>query len=101
MKVLAIVALLFAGSEALPRPIPYDVYVKFGGLPLPETLRTKFNEWYSPVEETSNNTRIVGGSTAASGEFPWIVSLRTSYHFCGGSILNTKYIVTAAHCLQG
>ena len=50
--------------------------------------------------------KIVGGKPAAPGEYPWQVSLVVSWiadpnqgHFCGGTIYNNKWIVTAAHCL--
>nr|CAD7443303.1 unnamed protein product [Timema bartmani] len=48
-------------------------------------------------------SRVVGGRNAAPGEFPYIVSLRrilTNAHFCGGSIIKTTWVVTAAHCLE-
>ncbi|XP_043277370.1 chymotrypsin-2-like [Venturia canescens] len=47
--------------------------------------------------------RIVNGDDAKVGEFPFQVSLQTRYgeHFCGGSILNEYYVVTAAHCVVG
>lgn len=37
---------------------------------------------------------------AADGQFPYQASLRTiwSTHFCGGAILNTRWILSAAHC---
>ncbi|CBX98988.1 hypothetical protein IAQ61_001266 [Plenodomus lingam] len=45
---------------------------------------------------------IVGGTAAAAGEFPYIVSLqRSGSHFCGGSLLNGNTVVTAAHCAVG
>lgn len=48
-------------------------------------------------------TLIVGGSPAASGEFPYIVSLQNSRgsHFCGGSLLNANTVITAGHCAEG
>lgn len=49
-----------------------------------------------------NDERIVGGYEAPEGAFPYQISLRNNNrHFCGGSILNSRWIVTAAHCVQG
>lgn len=44
--------------------------------------------------------RIVGGSTAAAGQFPHMASLRTSgnTYFCGGFIINNRWAGSAAHC---
>nr|CAD7456465.1 unnamed protein product [Timema tahoe] len=49
------------------------------------------------------NPRIIGGSPAFQGQFPYQVSLRLSgsSHFCGGVIINQRTVLTAAHCLQG
>ncbi|KAJ8117663.1 hypothetical protein OPT61_g1194 [Boeremia exigua] len=45
---------------------------------------------------------IVGGTAAAAGEFPYIVSLqRSGSHFCGGSLVDSRTVVTAAHCTVG
>lgn len=47
--------------------------------------------------------RVVGGHEADEHSAPWIVSLQlvflTARHNCGGSIIATDWIVTAAHCL--
>lgn len=47
------------------------------------------------------HNRIVGGSSAFKGQFPYQVSLRLKKggtHFCGGAILNFRFIITASHC---
>ncbi|XP_032686016.1 chymotrypsin-2-like [Odontomachus brunneus] len=52
--------------------------------------------------ETFIDPRIVNGEDAELGEIPYQVSLQTSYsdfHFCGGSVLNEKYVITASHCV--
>lgn len=45
--------------------------------------------------------RIVGGTAAAHGEFPGSVSLqsRQGAHFCGGTLIDTQHVLTAAHCM--
>lgn len=49
----------------------------------------------------SNAVFIVGGSPAAAGEFPFIVStLLNGRHWCGGVLLNANTVLTAAHCVE-
>ncbi len=52
-----------------------------------------------PAEFTEWEGRIVGGHTANPGQFPFIASLRTNsnFHFCGGSIISDRWVVSAAH----
>jgi len=45
--------------------------------------------------------RIVGGEQATPYEFPWIVDMRQTGHYCGGSIISPEWVVTAAHCSTG
>lgn len=46
--------------------------------------------------------KIVGGVVATKNEFPWLVSLRLNGNLhCGGCIINTTWVLTAAHCVAG
>lgn len=44
--------------------------------------------------------RVVNGSEAGDGQFPYQISLRRfELHHCGGSIITRRFILTAAHCV--
>ncbi|XP_061397643.1 chymotrypsin-2-like [Musca vetustissima] len=48
------------------------------------------------------HTKIVNGSVALPGEYPYMVSLRrasSGRHACGASLLNRVWVLTAAHCV--
>ena len=51
-----------------------------------------------------NRGKITGGSSARHGSYPWMAMLyrhpcTQNCLFCGGSILDNKYVITAAHCI--
>lgn len=59
----------------------------------------------------SKLTRIVGGEQTPISDIPWQVSIQLVQlkrkrvgedlkHFCGGSIINSNWIITAAHCFD-
>lgn len=48
------------------------------------------------------STRIIGGSEAQANAYPWMVSIQSNngQHFCGGSLINQQWVLTAAHCIE-
>lgn len=50
----------------------------------------------------STRTRIIGGFISKPHEWTWVVALlRKNRFFCGGVLINTRYVLTAAHCTLG
>ncbi|XP_075927865.1 trypsin-like [Petromyzon marinus] len=43
---------------------------------------------------------IVGGYECAAHSQPWQVSINIGYHFCGGSLISSEWVVSAAHCYK-
>lgn len=57
-----------------------------------------------PANQLSDGTKIIGGTDANPHSWPWIVnvlfwqSTLNNSPYCGGSILNNRAVLTAAHC---
>lgn len=52
------------------------------------------------------NVKISNGASAVDGQFPWAARLAifissNSYYQCSGSLISTKFIVSARHCIAG
>ena len=69
--------------------------------PAPETLTEAAATPTSEVED-----QIIGGTEADPGEYPWQVALvdgsSTNLYlgqFCGGSLIDPEWVLTAAHCI--
>lgn len=55
----------------------------------------------------SAQSKIVGGADAVDGDYPWMVALVKKNQpsafdgqFCGGSLIDENWVLTAAHCVE-
>lgn len=70
---------------------------------LPKSLQKRWGFMDTP-EFLQGAQRIVNGEKAEVGDAPFQTSIQQDYfgivksHICGGSLINKRTIVTAAHC---
>ncbi|XP_034231541.1 trypsin-1-like [Thrips palmi] len=53
------------------------------------------------VRRRNENAKVEGGQEAEPGQFPWMAALLRNglQQFCGGVLLDSTHILTAAHCV--
>lgn len=52
------------------------------------------------TKTASQRSRVVGGMVAHSDAHPYMAAIYVGEQFCGGSLINSCWILTAAHCLE-
>ncbi|XP_044153093.1 trypsin-like [Bufo gargarizans] len=52
------------------------------------------------VAAFEDDDKIVGGYTCSAYSVPYAVSLNSGYHFCGGTLITSLWVISAAHCYK-
>lgn len=66
----------------------------------PKDCGRRLDKFPNGRKRDANGNKIVGGVDATPGDFNWQVTLYSRGSFiCGGSLINSAWVVTAAHCI--
>ncbi|EZA52937.1 Serine protease, partial [Ooceraea biroi] len=100
---------IFSVDSIFPHP-NYDNQTNFADIMLVKLIMSiTFNEFVRPIclpniecgLTGGISNRIVGGFVAIPHIFPWVVPIfQNGKLYCGGTLINDQYVLTAGHCVR-
>lgn len=80
----------------------FAVVIATGGCADAPSEPSEPSEPSGPLESLDSASQpIVGGHLAAQGGAPWMALLSLNGYICGGAVISSRTILTAAHCVDG